>query len=457
MKVTETVKDGLKRGFKIVVPAADVKTRMDVKLQELAKTANLPGFRVGKAPMDVLRQKYGQAALGEVVQQAVNDTTMKVLNEKSLRPAAQPQIDIKKMAENSDLEYDVEVEVLPDITVTDISKLSLEKQVSKVDKKAVDEALERIAKSNRKSVKVTDDRKSKKGDVVLIDFDGSVDGERRPGMKGEDHELELGSNSFIPGFEEQLTGKKAGETVSVKVTFPRPYHSKELEGKEAVFETVVKEVREFQLPAIDEAFAKELGQESLETLKKLVEEQIQREYDMFARSKLKRQLLDKLAETHMFDVPPSLLDGEFQAIWQQVQSELKAADEKYDEKKLMEEYREIAHRRVRLGLVLSEVGIKNNIQVPNDALNRALMAEARKYPGQEQRVMEFYQSNPQAIESLKAPIFEDLVVDFIVDKAKVTEKTVSLDELTHDPDEDFSVTDPNNKKAKAAPKEKKAK
>lgn len=458
MKVQVTKEEGLKRELTIKVPSNDVETKEQAKLQEIAKTIKISGFRPGKVPVNVVKQRHGDAVKGEVLQEIVNDCTTKALDEKKLKPAMQPNIEIKSFETGKDLEYTVNFEMIPDIELKDVDKLKLEKWVTKADKKAVDEALERIAENNKQTKTVETKRAIKKGDVVLLDFDGKVDGERRDGMKGENHELEIGSGQFIPGFEEQLIGKKAGDEVEVKVTFPDPYMSEDLAGKDAVFDVKIHEIREYDTPKVDDEFAKKLGLEDAKDLREKVQEQIEAEYENFSRNRMKRDLLDKLADEYSFDVPETLVKAEFDQIWQQVQREIEAEKARGeepdvgDEEEMKKEYEEIAERRVRLGLLLSEIGTKNDVQVTREDLNQALISEARKYQGYERQVFEYYQNNPQAMESLKAPIFEDKVVDFIFEKADVKEKEVSLDELTADPDADKTVSKPSGKKKAASSK-----
>lgn len=462
MKVQVTKEDGLKRELTISVPSNDIATKEQSKLQEIAKTIKVAGFRPGKVPVNVVKQRHGDAVKSEVLQEVINDTTTKALTDKKFKPAMQPNIEIKTFEDGKDLEYTVNFEMIPPIEIKDVSKLKLEKMVTKVSKKEIDDALERIAENNRETKTVESKRALKDGDIALIDFDGQVDGERRPGMKGEGHELELGSGQFIPGFEEQLVGKKAGDEVSVKVTFPDPYMSEDLAGKEAVFDVKIHEIKEYNTPTIDDEFAKKLGLEDEKDLREKIEEQIASEYDNYSRSRMKRDLLDLLADEYDFEVPESLIKAEFNSIWEQVKRETEAQKaqgeevEFEDTEETRKEYEEIAVRRVRLGLLLSEIGTNNNVTVSREDLNQALIAEARKYQGYERQVFEYYQNNPQAMDSLKAPIFEDKVVDYIFENASITEKEVSVDTLTADPDADKTVAKPSGGKKKTAAKKEKA-
>ncbi|QJE72737.1 trigger factor [Aerophototrophica crusticola] len=444
MQITETSADGLRREYKVTVPAADIQNRVTAKLTEIGKSVRMPGFRPGKVPMPLLKQRYGQSVMGEVLEGAVNDSTAKAVEQNNLRPALQPKVEIINFADGQDLEFAVNVELLPEFEPADLSAVELDKPVVEVTDAMVDEALGRLSKGRRTTVKVEEERPAASGDILLIDFDGSVDGERRPGMKGEGYELELGSGTFIPGFEDQLVGAKPGEHKTVTVTFPAEYHAAELAGKEAVFEVDVKELRQGQDAVLDDELAKSFGFDTLDALKDAIRERMAADYGNTSRLRAKRALLDKLAELHDFEVPAGMVDIEFNQIWERLQQELKAGggdaeDKEKDEEALKAEYRAIAVRRVRLGLLLSEIGRRNNITVTREELNRAVIEEVRRYPGQEQQVFEFFKKNPQAAEGLRAPIYEDKVVDFILGTVKVTEKPVSVEELMREPEEDEGV------------------
>lgn len=439
MQITETSADGLKREFKVVISAQDIANKVTGKLEELRQTVQLPGFRPGKVPVAVIRQRYGGSVMHEVLEDAVSDSSRQALSERGLRPALQPKIDIDKFEEGGDLEYKMAVELLPDVEPGDLASIEVERMVAEVTDKDVEETLERLAQSRSSTEPVTEDRPAQNGDTVVIDFAGTVGGEALPGMDAKDFNLELGSNRFVPGFEEQLVGAKAGQHVTVNVTFPEDYPAEKLKGQPTVFEVDVKEIRQTVPGKVDEDLAKDFGMESLEKLREAVVDKMKRDYADAARIKVKRQLLDKLAESHSFEVPAGMVDIEFDAIWQRLQQELQAGNAGEDagkpEDELKAEYRGIAERRVRLGLLLSEIGRRNNIQVSQDELNRALITEARRFPGQEREVFEFFRKNPGAVENLRAPIFEDKVVDFILELAKVSERTVPVEELMRDPDE----------------------
>lgn len=440
MQVKELKSEGLRYEMEVTVTARDIDKKIDERLLEVGKTVKMPGFRPGKVPMNVLKQRYGKAVLGEVLELAVNDSTSKVIKDKNLRPALQPKIEVKEFDEGKDLVYTMAIEVMPEFDVIDLKTIKLEKPVVKPDAKAVDEALERIGKQRRESETV--ERAAKKGDIVKIDFSGRTkdDNVEHQGMQSHDHHLELGSGQFIPGFEDQLIGRKAGDKVDVEVDFPKEYHAANLAGRAAIFAVEVKEVRAPKKVEINDDFAKKLGFDTEKALREAVEKQIQSEYDGVSRMKLKRALLDTLDDSHEFDVPQGMLDLEYNSIIQQIgmerQGEMK--DGKLDlDKDEEEEMRAIAERRVRLGMVLSQIGQNNNIQITDQELQRAVISEAQKYPGQEAQVFEFFRKNRQALDSLRAPVFEDKVVDFIVELADISEKSVTLEQLTAEEDDSY--------------------
>ena len=463
MQVQEISNEGLKREFSVTISAKDIDEKVDSRLEEVGKTVKMPGFRPGKVPLNLLKKRYGQAVMGEVLEQAVNDSSRQALDERGLRPAMQPKIEVTKFEEGEDLEYKMEIELLPDFTPMDFSKLELERVTVEVPDEEVMQAIENLAANYRDTKPLEKDRPAKKGDTLILDFDGSVDGKKMPGMAGQDHALELGSNRFIEGFEDQLIGASKGDDLTVKVTFPKEYVNDELSGKDAVFEVKVKDIQETLPQPIDDELAKKFGEESLATLKDRVREQIAGDYAGVTRSKLKRQLLDKLAEGHDFPVPAGMLESEFEVIWRQVQQdkekgELDPEDADKDDETLQQEYRDIAERRVRLGLVLSEVGRINAIEVTQDELNRALLQEVQRHPGQEREVFEFFQKTPEAMNNLRAPVFEDKVIDFITELAQVTDRKISPEDLRNELDEEMKAGEKPAKKggAKKAPAKKAA-
>jgi len=470
MQVTETLSEGLKRELKIVVPATDLEARLTTRLGELKNQVRIKGFRPGKVPVAHLRKVYGRSVMAEIVQAMVTETSQNALNERDERPAFQPDISFAEseaeiedvMEGKADLAYNVSFEVMPEIELADLSGIKLTREVTEVPDSDVDQALERLADQNRPYEPRKEGEKAQDGDRVTIDYEGSIDGVPFEGGKGENSYLVLGSNQFIPGFEEQIVGVKAGDEVTVTVTFPDDYPAEQLAGKKADFAVKLHEVAVPGDLAIDDEFAKGLGLESLDQLKDALREQIQNEHMNVTRRKLKRELLDALDETHSFELPPTLVEQEFDSIWGQMTNDMEQAgrtwdDEDSSEEEAREEYRTIAERRVRLGLVLAEIGEKNSVQVSEEEVNQALIQQARQFPGQEQQVWEYYQKNPEALASLRAPIFEDKVVDYIVDVADVTDKTVTREELLRDPEEDKKPAKKTAKKKPAAKKKTAAK
>ncbi len=454
MQIKQTKEETLKREFVVKMTAEEIETRVETRLKEVGETVNLPGFRKGKVPLKVLKTKYGQAVMGEVLEKAVNETSMQAINENKLKPAMQPQIEVTSFEDGKGLEYKMSVELLPEVKLMDFKKIKVEKLVAEPEAKSVEESLAKVADSQKTSEPLKTKRASKTGDILVIDFDGTVDGKAFPGMKGEGHELELGSNSFIDTFEEQLTGAKEGDHVSVKVTFPTPYASAELAGKDAVFAVDVKEIKKSVPAKLDDEFAKKLGFDDLAALKKMIEDQMKSEYDNVSKMHLKRILLDELDANHKFEAPAGMVKAEFDAIMHQV----KGHDENHvhdencnhgaDHDDIDEdEYQAIAERRVRLGLVLGEVGQENKIEVGQQELQQAVIQEAQKYPGQEAQVFEYYQKTPKALEMLRAPVFENKVIDFILEIVHIDSRTVSIEEL-----QKASEEEPSKPKKAAAKK-----
>ncbi|MDP6690885.1 MAG: trigger factor [Alphaproteobacteria bacterium] len=441
MQVSETLSEGLKRDYKVVVAAADMEAKVTDRLTEISKEAQMPGFRPGKVPVKILRRTYGRQLLGEVLEQAVNEATTETLEKHELKPAMQPKIEVVSFDEGKDLEYTIAVEVMPEFEPMDFSTLTLERVVAEISDDELDERVNSLAQQFKEFTEAAEGQAAQDGDTVVIDFEGSVDGELFEGGAAEGHSLELGSNSFIPGFEEQLAGVKKGDETVVKVTFPEEYQAEHLAGKEAEFKVTVQEVKVPLPVVVDDALAEKLGLENLDALKDAVREQSEKDFSELSRTRLKRVLLDALADNHDFEVPPTLVEGEFEQIWNQVEEDLKrqdktVADLDKSEEESKAEYRDIAVRRVRLGLLLAEVGQRNNLTVNQDEVNRAMAEQAQRFPGQEQQIFEFYQSNPEMRAQLEAPIMEDKVVDFIVEMAQVTESKVSIEELLADPDGD---------------------
>jgi trigger factor len=461
MQVTETLSESLKREYMVVIAAKDLGEKLDARLEEIGRQVRLPGFRPGKVPMPILKKRFSQSVMGEVVEQAVRDSSTQALNERGLRPAMQPKIEITSFEEGKDLEYKIEVELLPEIEISDLAKIELERIKVAVPDEEVEEALGRLAEARRDTQPLETPRPAEKGDVLVIDFRGTVDGEEVPGMSGEGHYLELGGNRFVEGFEDQLIGAEADANREVRVQFPETYVNEKLAGREGVFDVTVKEIREGVPRPVDDALATDLGEPDLATLKTKVREQIEADYGRLERAQLKRGLLDKLAEIHDFEVPAGLSDNEFEAIWAQIDAErqqgrIDPEDEGKSDDELKAEYREIAGRRVRLGLLLSEIGRLNGIEVSQDELSRAIANEARQHPGHERQVYEFYQGSPEAMANLRAPIYEDKVIDFILDLAKVSERSVSPAELREEGEAAEKAAAKPAKGAKKAAKPKKA-
>lgn len=449
MNVTELKSEGLKKEYKVVVAAADFAKNVDDKIKQIAKTAKLPGFRSGKAPFAMLKKKYQEAVTGEVLEDTIRSTVADLVKDKNLRPAMQPNVKIASFADGKDIELEVSVENLPEIKVKDFSNIKLDKLMAEVPAEEVEKALKYLSQA-RKTTKVAEGKKAAKGDTVVIDFVGSVDGVEFQGGKGNNYPLELGSNSFIPGFEDQLLDSVAGDHVDVKVKFPENYHAKDLAGKDSVFAVDVKEVREPQEVVIDDEFAKSMGEENLDKLKASISSRIKTDYENASRMKIKRQLLDALDKEYNFEVPTSLVDAEFKAIVDQYEqakkyNQLDESEKAKSEDELMKEYKEIAVRRVKLGLVLSEVGQEAKVSIKPEDINEAIMNEAKKYPGQEKLVFDYYLKNKQAVEALKAPIFEEKIIDYVISKANVSDKIVSVEEL-------YNFNDEPVKKAEKAKK-----
>jgi len=459
MQVTETKSEGLSREYKVCLPPKDIEEKISDRLKQIASTAQLPGFRPGKVPVSLLRKRYGPSVMGEVLEQAVGDSSQQALAEKGVRPAMQPEIEITSFEDGKDLEYTIAVEMLPEIKAVDFKKIKVERMIPKADEKAVQSALENLANAQKSSEPIKRKRKSKAGDIVVIDFVGSVDGTEFPGGKADGYELELGSGSLIPGFEDQLIGVDAESHVDVNVAFPEEYAAADLAGKDAVFAVDVKEIREATPAPIDDELAKKVGMDDLEKLKEAIVEEQSREFNGVARMLLKRLLMDQLADECDFELPQKLADSEFQAIWDQYQQTKKSGDDQdgegeseLSEDEQKQEFRDIADRRVRLGLMLSDIGRTNNIQISQDDITQAVMAEARQNPGHEQEVMDYFQNNAEAMQQLTAPIYEEKVVDFIIEMVEVTDKEATMEELMKavEADSEKGSESPGKTKAKKA-------
>ena len=444
MQISETLSQELHKQFTVTFAVSELEGRVNARLEEMKPRVNLKGFRPGKAPVSFLKKQFGKSIMGEVVEAAVNEGSQKAIADNKLKPALQPRVEpvgnVQDVVEGkSDLTFKVIVDLMPDFQTTDVSKLTVERLTSDITDADINEALDRLAKNARSYA--TKDGAAAKDDVAVIDYEGSIDGVPFAGGKGEDFSLTLGSGTFIPGFEDGLIGAKAGEARDVKVTFPTEYHAPEMAGKDAVFKVTVKEVKAPEETKIDDELAKKLGLDNLATLKDRVREQLESDYKGASRMHLKRRVLDALDNTHTFPLPPAMVEHEFSNIWAQVEDELKregktAADEGKTEDELKAEYRKIAERRVRLGLVLGKLGEQNGITIAGDEVQRAIMARARQFPGQEQQVFQFYAKNPQAQAEIRAPLFEDKVVDFIAELATVNDRKVDRETLFADPEDE---------------------
>ncbi len=452
MQVTETLSEGLKHEFKISVPASDLDAKADAKLVDLKDKVRINGFRPGKVPVAHLKKVYGRSVMAEAIDQTIRDTNTQLFSERGFKLATEPKITMpteqaeveELLSGKTDLTYTVAIEVVPAIALADFKSFQVEKPVADVTDAEVDEAIKRIADNNRAYSDKGEGAKAASGDRVTVSFKGTINGEAFEGGTGEGIQVQIGSNTFIPGFEDQLVGIGAGETRTLKVSFPKNYMNAQLAGQPAEFETTATLIEAPQDSKIDDEFAKGLGLESLDKLKEAARERLVAEFAGATRQRVKRALLDRLDETHRFEAPPSLVDEEFNLMWNSVRAEMDSAgktfaDEDTTEDKAKDEYRKIADRRVRLGLVLSEIGEKNKITVTDDEVGRAVIERARSMPGREKEVWDYYRSNAQALAQLRAPIYEDKVVDFILELANVTEKKVSREDLYKDDEADKSA------------------
>ncbi|RFC66355.1 trigger factor [Fulvimarina endophytica] len=451
MQVTETKAEGLKREIEVVVPASDLEARLQTRLHEAKDKVQLKGFRPGKVPVSHLRKMYGKSFMAEIVNEILRDTPRNVIAERGERSAMQPEVGMsedeaeaeKVLAGKSDFKFTLSYEKLPSFELQPTGGIKIERPIVEVPDEEVEEQVKRVAENAREYA--PKDAAAETGDRVTLDFVGKIDGEAFQGGSANDSNLVIGSGQFIPGFEDQLIGVSAGDEKQVVVTFPEDYGAPDLAGKEATFDVTVKSVASPAEIEIDDELAKKLGLESAERLRTVVREQIESQYGQATRQKVKRQILDALDETYSFELPTKLVEAEFNNIWNQVQAELQRSgksfeDEDTTEEKAREEYQKLAERRVRLGLVLSEIGEKEGVQVTEEELQRAMFDQLRRYPGQEQQVYEFYQKNPDALASLRAPIYEEKVIDKLLGEADVTDKVVTKEELLAEDEEDEALT-----------------
>jgi trigger factor len=442
MQVTETLSQGLKREYDISLPASDLAEKLNGQLADLKRKVRINGFRPGKVPVEHLRKVYGKSVMADVVQEAIADANKKIIDENKLRLAREPKVELPAdqavidaaLEARGDLNFKVALEVLPVFEVRDFSEISLERLTADVGDADVDAALDRLAEERRAYRDKPEGAKAENHDRVTVDFDGTINGEPFEGGEGRDIQVALGSDTFIPGFEEQLVGVAVGDKRTIHATFPESYTVCPLAGQTGDFEVTVKAVAEREPLAIDDEFAKGLGFESLERLKEMIRTRIASDFARASREKLKRQLLDKLDVLYAFELPEGLVNQEFDSIWAQVMREQEASDHSFADENTTEEaaradYRKIAERRVRLGLLLAEIGTKAELKVSDEEMTQALIAQARSFPGQEKQVWDFYRNNQQALAALRAPIYEEKVVDHIIALAKVEERKVSKDEL----------------------------
>ncbi len=451
MQVTETLSDGLRRGFTIVLPAADIETRRSERLNSLSKTLRLPGFRPGKVPMPLIRQRYGSAVSAEVLEESVSEATRQVLTDRGLRPALQPKVEIvtedpTNVATARDIEFTLGLELLPDITLPDFGTLALTRLKAEVPDESIEEAMTSLARARRTLADLTEEELAaradkpgaQEGDVLTVDYLGKVDGVAFEGGTATDADIDIGGGGFIPGFVEQIAGMSPGEQRVINVTFPAEYGNAELAGKEATFDITSKQLRRGVPAVLDDAFALTIGYDTLDEVREDIRGRRQRELDSVSRMRAKRELLDALSNLVSFPVPPGMLEREFEQIWQRLDADRKAGqldddDKDKDDDTLKAEYGAIAERRVRLGLLLAEIGRINNLTVTEQELARAIRQEAARYPGQEESMMELFRKYPALTDNLRAPIFEDKVVDYILELAQVTDSVVSIEELLKEP------------------------
>ncbi len=441
MQITELKNEGLEREFKVVVPSKDMETKINEELMKLGKTVKVSGFRQGKVPLEVLRQKYISNVVPDVVRNVLNETADSVLKEKDLKPVMQPNVEITSFDEGQDLEYKMSFEIVPDIKLADFSKITLEKLKAEVTKESIEEGLKLIANQQKTSQELKTARPAQQGDTVVMDFVGKVDGEVFEGGTADDFSIEIGSKGLIDTFEDQLVGLNVGDTKLVKVTFPEEYGNAELANKKATFDVTVKDIRETVPVNLDDEFAKSLGFESLEALSKTFEEKMEADYENASKQKLKVKLLEELDKKHKFDLPKTAVMAEFNNMAHQNHPDLHKHDHDHDHQKgehdhtkdlpkdKVDEYMKEAERQVKLGLVLSEVGRVNDIKIDQNRVQQAIMQEAQRFQGQEQKVFDYYRNNPDAAMRLQMPILEDQVMEFILEKCETTDKVVSVDDL----------------------------
>lgn len=439
MKIDQISSDGLKQSYKVLIEASEIDKKVKTELASLKDKVAIKGFRPGKTPMSLLEKTHGKAVRGQLLERMVNESIEKLYNDNKIQPATTPNVEILKFEEKSDLEFKLEVEVVPEIKTPEISRLKLERLVAKPDPGAVKSRMEALLEQNKQFADAPEGAAARKGDTVVIDFKGTIGGKPVEGAEAEGHALELGSGAFIPGFEEQLLGAKKGDRKTVKVTFPKDYQVDDVAGKEVTFEVTVRNLRTPKAAKLDDGFAKSLGFADLKALKDHVARQLDAENAAVSRQVVKRRLLDVLSDQVRFKVPEGMIEREYQQIWERLKNEMMMAGEATaeelekkdgpDDPRERKEFRAIAERRVRLGLLLAEIGRKHEVSVSQDEINQQVIAEAQRYPGREREILDFYKKNPQAMEAIRAPVFEEKVIDLILEKAAVKDKPVTPEEL----------------------------
>ncbi len=448
MQIKEVENKGLRRAYEVVIPAADVEAQIQSELKEVGKRVKIPGFRPGKIPPQVLRQRYGNSVMGDVIQRTVNDASRNLIEDKKLTPAISPDVKITDYKEGGDLSLAITVDVMPEIPEVKIEDITIERATFEIDEAEVERAMEVLAQRQRNLKEKAKTAKAAIGDVVELDFKGFIGKEAFEGGEAKNYHLELGSNQFIPGFEEQLIGVKAGDSLDVKVPFPIDYHKEDLAGKDARFEVNVHAIKTPELPTIDEEFAKAVGFESLDGLKDVLKQQLESDYGTVVRNRMKKELFDVLEERCTFDVPEKMVEMEFDSIWKQHEEAVRYGQaEAGPEEEQKKEFRAIAERRVRLGLFLSNIAQENNFQISQEELGQAVQQQASMYPGQERKIFEFYRDHPEHVNELRGPILEEKAVDWIFTKIKINDKITTVEALLKAEEEGVEEAPKPKKKA----------
>ncbi len=459
MEIKEKKNIGLKREFEIIITSNSIDEQIQNKISELAPKASVPGFRPGKVPHSIIKSKFGKQIFGEVVNESLNNASKKIVDDFKINAATQPKMDIKSLDEGKDIKVNYSVEVMPDFKIPDLTKFKITRPIVKVEKKQVDESIERIAKQNTKTEKINKDRKTKSNDTVVIDFEGKINNQIFEGGSTKGHHLKIGSNSFIPGFEDKLIGKNLGQNFDIDLNFPDDYQAKDLAGKKVVFNITINEIREDVNTEINDDFAKSLGLENLEALEKSVKDQIVNQHSIQSRSKMKREILDLLADSLDFELPNTLVEDEYQSVCiairpkpENVNDQKNKANDEGMSKTEKDDALTISKRRVRLGLILAEIGRLNNIKVEEKDTQNAMMQELQRYPGREKEILDYFKKNPEAQNQLSGPVFEDKIIDFIIELAEIREKVVNLEDLYKEDDIDIKDELKKEKSKKSKPK-----